>query len=78
MPFGPYICPYSISVVCSLKNNGADVTLFNNFVHLCHSTSEFMMKRSPYLGYKMGFFSFQNNAKNLDPSYKMDLDLSDC
>ena len=24
------------------------------------------------------FFSFQNNPKNLDPSYKMDLDLLDC
>ena len=23
-------------------------------------------------------FLFQNNAKNLDPSYKMDLDLWDC
>ena len=26
----------------------------------------------------MGSFSFQNNPKNLDPSYKMDLDLWDC
>ena len=24
------------------------------------------------------FFSFQNNPKNLDPSYKIDLDLWDC
>ena len=24
------------------------------------------------------FFSFQNNPKNIDPSYKMDLDLWDC
>ena len=24
------------------------------------------------------FFPFQNNPKNLDPSYKMDLDLWDC
>ena len=30
----------------------------------------------PYiLGYKTFFFSFQNNPKDLDPSYKMDLDL---
>ena len=28
--------------------------------------------------YKMEFFSFQNNPKNLDPSYKMDLDPLDC
>ena len=26
----------------------------------------------------MEFFSIQNNAKDLDPSYKMDLDLCDC
>ena len=25
-----------------------------------------------------GVLSFQNNPKNLDPSYKMDLDLWDC
>ena len=27
---------------------------------------------------RRSFFSFQNNPKNLDPSYKMDLDLWDC
>ena len=26
----------------------------------------------------MEFFSFQNNPKEVDPSYKMDLDLLDC
>ena len=39
-----------------------------------------------FFGYKMEFFSFQNNPKDLDPScpkdldpsYKMDLDLWDC
>ena len=30
-----------------------------------------------FFGYKTKFFSFQNNPKNLDPSYKMDLDLLD-
>ena len=36
-------------------------------------------KQLPYFfSYKMLFFSFQNNPKNLDPSYKMDLDLWDC
>ena len=34
--------------------------------------------RIPYfLGYKMEFFSFQNNPKNLDLSYKTDLDIWD-
>ena len=28
-----------------------------------------------FLGYKTDFFSFQNNPKDLDPSYKTDLDL---
>ena len=31
-----------------------------------------------FLGHKMEFFTIQNNPKNLDPSYKMDLDLWDC
>ena len=35
--------------------------------------------RIPYFfGYKTEFFPFQNNPKDLDPSYKMDLDLLDC
>ena len=29
-----------------------------------------------FSGYKTELFSFQNNPKNLDPSYKMDLDPS--
>ena len=31
-----------------------------------------------FFGYKTSFFSFQNDPKNLDPSYKTDLDLWDC
>ena len=31
-----------------------------------------------FFAYKTEFFFFQNNPKNLDPSYKMDLDLWDC
>ena len=31
-----------------------------------------------FFAYKTVFFSFQNNPKNLDPSYEMDLDLWDC
>ena len=31
-----------------------------------------------FFGYKMEFFSFQNNPKDLDLSYKMDLDLWNC
>ena len=31
-----------------------------------------------FFGYKTEFFSFPNYPKNLDPSYKTDLDLWDC
>ena len=31
-----------------------------------------------FLGYKTDFFPSKNDPKDLDPSYKMDLDLSDC
>ena len=31
-----------------------------------------------FFGYKTEIFSFQNNPKDLDQSYKMDLDLWDC
>ena len=37
------------------------------------------INKVPYFfGYKMKFYSFQNSPKNLDPSYKTDLDLWDC
>ena len=31
-----------------------------------------------FFSYKTEFFSFQNNPKDLDPSYKMDLDVLNC
>ena len=31
-----------------------------------------------FFGYEIECFSFQNNPKSLDPSYKTDLDLWDC
>ena len=31
-----------------------------------------------FFGYKKEVFSFQNNRKNLDPSYQTDLDHWDC
>ena len=41
--------------------------------------SSLVLKELPYFfGYKMEFLSFQNNPKDLDPSYKKDLDLWDC
>ena len=43
-----------------------------NMVFFCYLTLPY------FFGYKTEFFSFQNNPKNLDPSYKTDLDLWDC
>ena len=31
-----------------------------------------------FFGYKTAFFPFQNNRKNLDPSYKTELDIWNC
>ena len=31
-----------------------------------------------FFGCKTEFYSFKDNPKNLDPSYKIDLDLWDC
>ena len=40
------------------------------------SKDEAMSVKLPYFfGYKTELFFFQNNFKDLDPSYKMDLDL---
>ena len=33
---------------------------------------------SYFFGHMMELFSFRNNPKTLDPSYKMDLDIWDC
>ena len=39
----------------------------------------FLDTHVPYFfDYKMEFYSFLNSPKNLDPSYKMDLDIFDC
>ena len=44
----------------------------------CHRCCIFHPQLPYFFGYKMEFFSFQNNLKDLDPSCKMDLDLWDC
>ena len=36
------------------------------------------IKGASELTVRESFFSFQSNPKNLDPSYKMDLDFWDC
>ena len=48
---------------------------------LCTSKAPdvFFSENIPYFfGYKAEIFSFQNNPKDLDPSWKTDLDLCDC
>ena len=47
--------------------------------HVYMSQAAYVYSRKLYFfGYKTEFFSFQNNPKNLDLSYKTDLDLWDC
>ena len=48
-----------------------DITMFPSWVPTGHAVPYFF-------DYKMEFFSFQNNPKDLDPSCKTDLDLWDC
>ena len=43
----------------------------------CHNDID-VKKVQNFFGYKTEFFSFQNNPKNLDLSYKIYLDLWDC
>ena len=52
----------------------------NETTNCCHPTKiNIKAALSYFFGYKTEvFFFFQYNLKNLDPSYKMDLDLWDC
>ena len=43
-----------------------------------HAAENRVSQTTAFLGYKTELFSFQNNPKNLDPSYRMGLDLWDC
>ena len=43
-----------------------------NYLSLCLLTDLYLPH---FNGYKMGVFSSRNDVKNLDPSFKMDLDL---
>ena len=45
---------------------------------LNESLTKDFIKLPYFFGYKTGLFSFQNNSKNLDLSYKTDLDIWDC
>ena len=47
---------------------------------MCSAYSEKKVRKhlSYFFGYKTEFFTFQNNPKDLDLSYKTDLDLWDC
>ena len=49
------------------------------FFEDCDSVAWLFTFLIPYFSaYKTEALPFQNNPKNLDPSYKMDLDLWDC
>ena len=72
----------SLSVGSILKESNwllkKPLLFFNRFI-LVRSGCPGKQTVLPYFfGYKTGFFPFQNNSKNLDPSYKMALDIWDC
>ena len=62
-----------------LIQNARSNSRFLNLYHYLLNEADDNHDILPYFfGYKTEFFSFQNNPKNLDPSYKTDLDLWDC
>ena len=67
----------SSEVVLISSGHNSEILLYmNKDVNVYFRSCNFHL---PYFfDYKMVFFSFQNNPKNLDPSYKTDLDLWDC
>ena len=57
---------------------GGHPGLFDSSMSVNHFVGFVVLGLIPYFfGYKMEFFSFQNSPKDLDPSYKMALDLWD-
>ena len=65
--------PIRIYAVCKIKFSISAVQVLRSWVN---DMLPFLILY--FFAYKMEFFFFQNNPKNLDPSYKMDLDLWDC
>ena len=58
---------------CRPKGGKSETGIRHN--SLCQPSSKWV----PYFfSYKTEFFSFQNDPKDVDPSYKTDLDLLDC
>ena len=52
---------------------------FKKMFHPCHIVLKIQRPEGRYrISSVISFFSFQNNPKDLDPSYKTDLDLWDC
>ena len=76
-----YIGRDVLEIFCSnsfpnCKNQKFILKMFNHVYYRAHVKWKHSL---PYFfGYKTVFFSFQNNPKDLDPSYKTDLDLWDC
>ena len=47
-------------------------------LNLCRLIRDTLSVTIFFIGYEMVFFSFQNNPKNLDLPYRMEIDLLDC
>ena len=64
---------------CLFSQTNSTVQNILKVVVYRNDTNTLTVKILPYFSaYKTESFPFQNNRKNLDPSYKMDLDLCDC
>ena len=83
--------PCSISFIMTLQTEFLSteisdflkkIIFLKSFNSLCYSVYQWYQHRRHriFFGYiiRWSFFSFQNKPKDLDPSYKMDLDLWDC
>ena len=66
---------------CSYQNSRLLISQKSKIIpNYCFLKVNFLVPENlPYFfSYKTEFFSFQNKPKDLDPSYKMDVDLWDC
>ena len=61
-----------------MTRDGRMTCNFKSFSAVFFKYFSAVFKLPYFFGYKTVFFFFQDIPKNLDPSYKMDLDLWDC
>ena len=68
------ITTFYVSSLWFLCDKKLQVSAFCRVIKHCQTTIMYRISTD----IRQSFFSFQNNPKDLDPSYEMDLDLWDC